>query len=174
VEKSKYLVEIGRLKNGIHEFEFHMDDSFFTKFENSLLKDSSIDVLLTIDKKSMMALADFTFTGTLSTLCDRCLEPLVIEIEGYNELLVRFEEKTEDKDEEMDVVYLSGKEHELDISQYLYEYICLQIPYRNVHPDDEKGNPTCDPGTLKEIEKHLTHEHAPDPRWEILKKINLN
>ena len=69
----------------------------------------------------------------------------------------------------------TAKEHELDVSQYIFEYLTLMVPMRNVH-EDEEGNPTCNPEDLKNIEKHMKHdEETPvDPRWEILKKFNPN
>jgi uncharacterized metal-binding protein YceD (DUF177 family) len=132
--------------------------------------------LVTIDKKQVLALVDFTFSGKISTLCDRCLEPLTLELEGYNELLVKLADTKDEENgsEDMDVIQLAGRDHYLDVSHYLYEYICLQVPYRNIHPDDENGNTSCNPEVLKEMEKHLTQEHVDDPRWEILKNINLN
>ena len=71
---------------------------------------------------------------------------------------------------------VSSKDYELDVSQFIYEYINLQVPMRNVHDEEENGQ-TCDPETLKELEKHkINHDETPatDPRWDGLKGINLN
>lgn len=175
-EKSIYLIDFGGLNTGVHEIEFHVDKTFFAKFENTLVQQGDIDILVTIDRKPNLALVDFTFNGTISTICDRCLDSLDIEIEGYNELLVKFGSvrKEESESDDMDVITLAEREQELDLSEFIYEYVTLQIPIRNVHPEDENGNSTCNSEALKEMEKHITHEHTDDPRWEVLKKINLN
>ena len=74
---------------------------------------------------------------------------------------------------------IPAREYELDVAQYIYEYITVVIPMRNVHEDDE-GNPACDPEVLKEIEKHALPEEKAgeepptDPRWDALKGLNLN
>ena len=117
---------------------------------------------------------DFTIEGTVTVPCDRCLEDLDLDIEGYYELVVKVGDENEELSET--VIVISSKEYEIDVAQYIYEFISLMIPMRNVHDETENGQ-ACDPEILKEIEKHLAHENpeAPvDPRWEALKKINLN
>jgi uncharacterized protein len=171
----KYVINFGSLPKGIHEFVFEVDDSFFEQFENSIVQKAKADVLVTVDKTDTMLLLDFTIEGTAMLPCDRCLEELTIDIEGYNELIVKFGENEEEESE--DVIVLPVKAHEMDVSQFIYEYISMLIPIRNVHPDDENGNSTCDPEALKELEKYKVHEEEQkptDPRWEALKNINPN
>jgi uncharacterized metal-binding protein YceD (DUF177 family) len=97
-------------------------------------------------------------------------------VTGRNRLIVKFGETTV---EENDVILiLSDKEYEFNIAQYIYEYINLLVPMRHVHPDDVKGNSTCNREMLEIIEK-VSHKQADpeeiDPRWEALKKLkNLN
>jgi uncharacterized metal-binding protein YceD (DUF177 family) len=171
----KYVINFGSLSKGIHEFVFEVDDSFFEHFENSVVQKVNADVLVTLEKEDTMLLLDFTIEGTATLPCDRCLDELTIDLEGYNELIVKFGEEAEEESE--DVVVLPVKAHEMDVSQFIYEYITMLIPIRNVHPDDEDGNSTCNPSALKELEKYRVHEEEQkpiDPRWEALKNINPN
>jgi uncharacterized protein len=171
----KYVINFGSLSKGIHEFVFEVDDAFFEQFENSIVEKVKADVLVTLEKEETMLLLDFTIEGTATLPCDRCLEELNIDIEGYNELVVKFGEHEGEESE--DVIILPNKAHEIDLSQFIYEYISMLIPIRNVHPDDEAGNSTCDPEALKELEKYRVHEEEQkptDPRWEALRKINPN
>lgn len=170
----KYVINFGSLTDDVHEFEFEIDDSFFEQYENSIVQKGTIDVLVTVEKKQNMLLLDFTMEGTITVQCDRCLEPLDLDLSSYNELIVKVGEE-EDQGSD-DVIVLSSKEHELDVSQYLYEFITVAVPLRNVHDEDENGNSTCNPEVIKEIEKYRIHEEEKhvDPRWEGLKGINLN
>jgi uncharacterized metal-binding protein YceD (DUF177 family) len=130
---------------------------------------------VTLEKEDGMLKLDFTIQATVTLPCDRCLEEMEMYVEGYNELIVKFGEGEEEESE--DVIVLPVKAHEIDVSQYIYEYITMLIPLRNVHPDDENGNSTCDPEALKELEKYEHHEHEQkpqDPRWDVLKNINPN
>ena len=171
----KYSINFGSLNKGIHEFRFEIDEKFFEQFENSVVQKAKADVWVTLEKKEDMLLLDFEIQGTVSLPCDRCLEELNVEVEGANELLVKFGEQESEESE--DVIVIPDKAHELNIAQYIYEYFSTLIPIRNVHPDDENGNSLCDPEALKEIEKYKAHEEEEkpaDPRWDALKNIHPN
>ena len=169
-----FVISFGSLSAGEHEFEFEVNDSFFQQFENSIIQNGNVDVLVVLERKDNMLLLDFTMEGTVTVSCDRCLEDLDLDIEGYNELIVKIGSENEELTE--DVIVISSKEHEIDVAQYIYEYLTLMIPMRNVH-DEEEGSHGCDPEVLKEIEKHLSRspdDPPSDPRWDDLKNINLN
>ena len=174
--QNPYLIEFGGLEDGVHEFEYTIDDSFFARFEKSIIQHGQIDLLVTLEKEPGLLLLDFTFNGSITTTCDRCLDDLDVEIEGYNELIVKFGTVAEDEIEntEVDIITLSAREHELDLSELIFEYISLQVPIRNVHPDDENGKSTCNAEVIREMEKHLIQPAPDDPRWDALKNINLN
>ncbi len=174
--QKEFVINFGNLGEGEHEFEYRIDDSFFQKFENSPVHKGNVDVLVVVERKDNMLLLDFTMEGELILSCDRCLEDLELELESFNELIVKFGDVKHEEEVADDVLILPSKENELDISRFIYEYITLLIPMRNVH-EDENGNPSCDPQVLKELGKHGLNpegEHPTDPRWDILKKINLN
>jgi uncharacterized protein len=172
MNESKFLINFSNLAPGEYEYEFEVDDSFFQKFENSVIQKGKVDVLVVVERKENMLLLDFTMEGTVVVQCDRCLDDLALDIEGYNELIVKVGEENEELSE--NVIMISSKEHEIDVTQYIYEFISLIIPMRNVHGDEE-GTAGCDPEVLKELEKHINHEQPQnDPRWDALKNINLN
>lgn len=173
MKASEYLISFGHLAPGEFEFEFEIDDSFFKKFENSVIQKGKVDVLVVLEKKDNMLLLDFTMEGTLIVQCDKCLEDLSLDIEGYNELIVKMGDTHEELSD--NVLMISSKENEIDVAQFIYEYLTLMVPMRNVHGETE-GEPECDPEILKEMEKHLSQDQIPsnDPRWDALKNINLN
>ena len=173
--RNAYLIDFGGLDDGIHEFEFHVDDSFFARFENSVVRQGEVDILVTLEKEPGLLLMDFTISGSISTICDRCLDSLVVPIEGFNELIVRIGEEVAEEPSDVDMITIPAREHVLDISELMFEYISLQVPLRNVHVDDENGKSTCNSDVLREMEKHLSQDSpSADPRWDVLKNINLN
>lgn len=172
----EYIINFGSLPFGEHEFEYQIDSAFFKQFDNSIIQDGDVGVLVVLEKKETMLLLDFTMEGTVNVECDRCLGELILPIESYDELIVKFgEAKEDDDDDNENVILLPIKSYELDVAQYIYEFITLQMPLRNVHDEEENGQ-TCDPEVLKEMEKHLIKDENPptDPRWEGLKGLNLN
>ena len=110
-----FIVNFGSLAQGEHEFQFEVNDSFFKRFEHSVIEKGAIDVLVVVTKKDNMLLFDFTMEGTVTVQCDRCLEDLDLGIEGYNELIVKIGEENEELSEK--VVVISSKEYEIDVAQ---------------------------------------------------------
>jgi uncharacterized metal-binding protein YceD (DUF177 family) len=183
-----FRISFGSLPIGEHEFEFEIDDKFFEHFQDSVIRRGFADILVTVNRQAEMLLVDFTTEGSVTIPCDRCGDDMDIEIAGYNELIVKFgdgtsDEEGEEKGEE-DQIVLSPKEHELNVAQFIYEYVTLMVPMRNVHPENDKGLSTCNPIALRKLEALIHHEPTPeeteegkektDPRWDILKSINLN
>jgi uncharacterized protein len=177
----RYRISFGSLTSGEHEFEFEIDDKFFEQFENSPVQKGFVDVLVTLNKKDHLLLLDFTMEGSVTVACDRCGEPLDVEIAGFSELHVKFGEETGEAAE--DVIVISPKEHELNVAQFIYEYVVLLIPMRNVHEEDDKGNTACNPEMIKSLNKFIIREAEEkkdkedkdvDPRWDMLRNINLN
>lgn len=169
-------IQFSGLKSGRYEYEVSLDKAFFEGFENELLSDGDVKYVIVLEKKDRLLTFNFTFSGRVKTICDRCLGDLEIEVSGEEMLCVKFSD-TEVSEEE-DVVYLPENAYKIDLAQWLYEYVVVAMPMQCVHPDDEDGNPTCDPEMLKylvdENEEVGEGEETIDPRWAALKELNNN
>jgi uncharacterized metal-binding protein YceD (DUF177 family) len=94
-------------------------------------------------------------------------------IDCENKLLVKFGKKWDDTDP--DIITIPADEHELDIKQYLYEFIHLALPIQRIHPGGVDGTNNCDPEMLKKLNQHIVDEVKDnDPRWDELKKLINN
>jgi uncharacterized protein len=126
-----------------------------------------------------MMVLHFDISGTVKADCDRCTEEFDLPIEGKYKLIVKVGgHLTGDEDD--DIITVPANEHELDLSQHIYEYIALSLPIKRVHPDNEQGESTCNEEILEKLSLFLTEEEKEeeneptDPRWDNLKNINLN
>jgi uncharacterized metal-binding protein YceD (DUF177 family) len=72
---------------------------------------------------------------------------------------------------------LHEKAYELDLTHFLYETIELALPTQLIHPDDENGNPTCNPEMLQKLAELAPKEEQQttetDPRWDALKNLKI-
>jgi uncharacterized protein len=165
-----FIIPFSGLKAGNYPLTFEIEDKFFEQFEYSEIKQGNIHVDCLLDKQVRMMVLSFTITGTVRVTCDRCAGEFDWPVEGSQQLIVKFgQEHTEESE---DILVISEKEHELDISQYLYEYVHLLVPIKKVHGTDENGNSLCDPDVIRYIKEE--EDHSADPRWEILKKLKDN
>lgn len=175
----KYAVEVSKLKPGLQEEAFHVDDSFFEAFEHSEIKGADVQVIAEIQKFERHLDVNFKIGGSLTLECDRCLEHYPHQIEANNRMIYSWDESLEFNTD--DVVLLNENDNWLVIIQEIYDYISLLIPIRKV-PDESVH--ACSPEVLAFITgESSTSDYADieegdeeedgsiDPRWEALKKL---
>ena len=168
-----YTIPIGGLKQGQHYFDFKVDKAFFEQFEESEVKEGELAVVVEAGKRPSHVDLVVRIRGTVSISCDRCLGVFSQPVECVNRLLVKFGRIHEDDDPDM--ITVPADEHDLDLKQLFYEYILLALPIKRMHPDDSRGNSTCDPGMLKKLKEHIVNnENENDPRWDELRKLKYN
>ncbi len=174
--RKEYIIQFAGLNLGSHEYEFKITDSFFENFNFSEIKHANICVKLKLVKQSQLMVLHFEVSGTVKSICDLCANEFDFPIHGLQKLIVKIGgNDTGDKDD--DIITIGVNDHELDLSTHIYEYIVLSLPIKRVHPVDKKGNGTCDKEMLNKLDNFLikgSNEEIIDPRWDNLKKINLN
>lgn len=170
----KYDVEFKGLKEGLHEFEFEVQDTFFEHFEQGLVNKGSVKVKVLLEKRSSFMKMFFGIKGHVQLVCDRCLENYLQKVKGKYELFIKFGENDYEDDE---IIWVLPEEHKINLAQLIYEYIILSLPMKQVHPDKKDGVSGCDEEMLKMLEEHKIREEekkAADPRWSALKNWNNN
>ncbi len=173
---SKYDIAFKGLAEGLHEFDFQIDDKFFEHFEESLVDNGEVMVKVILEKRSAFLKLHFKIKGWLELTCDRCLENYRQKIKNKAEIFVKFGEKEFEEGE--NVIWILPEEHQINLAQLIYEYVSLSIPLRQVHPKDENGIRGCDIEMIEKLKKY-THtaddeESGTDPRWDALKNLGNN
>ena len=170
----QFVIPFKGLSSGKHDFVFDIDDKFFDAFTESEINKGKVHVEVHLIKSGTMLELIFSLEGSVYVMCDRCLDDFDLSISYNTNLFVKFGETTEEQTDE--IIVLSHNEFEIDLSQYIYEYIHLSLPYRRLHPDDENGISTCNKDMIKKLEEYLMDEKAktPDPRWNDLNNLLNN
>lgn len=179
--RKDYIIQFAGLSAGEHFYEYEIDGKAFKSLVpmaiGTEIKQGNIQVKLNLLKQSTMMVLRFEISGTVKTDCDRCTTAFDLPIHGNYKLIVKIGGH-DTGNENDDIITVPANEHELDISQYLFEYISLSLPIKRVHPDNEKGETTCDKKMLKKLNDFLIEEEKKedfsDPRWDDLKNISLN
>ncbi|XLS29116.1 YceD family protein [Flavobacteriaceae bacterium M23B6Z8] len=160
------------LKQGKHQFNYHIDNKFFEDLEYNEFNAADLKVQLTLDKKSTLLELLIEAKGTVNIPCDLTSEPYDQIIEANLELVVKFGEEYNDEME--DILIIPHGEFQINVAQYIYEMIILAVPAKRVHPGIEDG--TLDSDILKKLEElkpqtEKKNENETDPRWDSLKKL---
>lgn len=145
----KYVVPFSGLKEGRHEFEFDVDDSFFDQFDSSEIKKGKISVTVILDKNPQILEMNFIVNGTVHTPCDRCLDEFDLPVQYQGKLFFKFGEESYELSDE--IMILSSSESKINISQYIYEFVHLALPYRRIHPDID-GISGCNSGMIQKLD----------------------
>ena len=172
----EYIIQFVGLSVGEHLYDYNINDKFFESLDYSEIKQGNIKVRVTLLKQSSMMIFQFNISGTVLVNCDRCTAEFDLPIQGDYKLIVKVGGR-DSGNEDDDIITIAANEHELDLSQFLYEYIALSLPIKRVHPDNDEGEPTCDKEMLKKLKNFLIEEEKndfSDPRWDDLKNISLN
>lgn len=109
-----------------------------------MIKEGDAKVSVNAEKGLGGMTLDVTIRGEVRAECDRCLELLSLPVDYSGRLEVRVGEGEYDGD----VMWL-GQGEDVDLRQYLYESICLDLPLSIVHGEDADGRSLCNPDMLQ-------------------------
>jgi len=180
--KTKYNIEFKGLKEGLHDYQFEVDDRFFEHIGESLVEIGEVKVDVQLEKRSAFLKLTLQFSGWVELICDNCLDAYRQAIEVETEQFVKFGEETEFEEGD-NVIWVLPEEHAINLTQLIYEYIVLGIPLRHVHPNPAAGGGknSCNPEMLKKLEEYAQSEMEKndddeeiDPRWAALKNLKNN
>lgn len=172
----QYSIPFTGLKTGIHEFEFGVNDAFFSEFEYSLVKSGKLEVKLDLDKQETMMILHFHISGEIKLACDVCLADYPLHVDIQERQIAKFTDEEDLEDDTEEIVVLKRNESEINVATLIYEYINLAAPYIS-RCEDEGNTQWCDIEMIEKLKqlapgpKEVKEEEIADPRWEALKKI---
>ncbi len=163
--KRTFEIAFVGLKQGIHEFNYVVDDKFFVEKGKPDFTNCQANIKLLFDKKSSFMLLKFEIGGKADINCDRCGNPLAMDIWDEFNMLVKLVENPEEmnaQEEDPDVYYISRNESHLDVGNWIYEFVLLSFPLQKMCSDEEMGGLQCNKEVLEklktmEVKEELTN-----------------
>lgn len=177
------------MPQGAQEFEFHLGKQFFKDMENPDIHDADMDVRLTVDHKGDLYQMDFAITGTMTLICDRCLDDLIMPVDTTYSIAVKYGEDYNDDSD--DLLIIPQSDSDINVAYMIHDTVALTIPIKHVHPlgkcnrqmsamlkkhrahrpDDEDAE--LEDSLIEEMETMESGDQpqATDPRWDALKNI---
>ena len=151
--KDDFVVPLNGLAQGRNEFRRSAGKEFFDRFENSEILDADLSVTVSVEKSGRFTGVDCEIEGHVTVSCDRCLEDLQLSVNTGFKLSVKFGPATPgaepgasglETEGDREIVILPESDTDLDLSQVVYDYVCLSLPVQRVH---EEGG--CNPDAVK-------------------------
>ena len=168
----QFVILFRGLSPGKHDFTFDVDNNFFNDFEGSEINKGKVLVNIRLNKTANLLELDFNLKGKVIVTCDRCLDEFEMAVKYLTKLFVKFGDIAEEEEDD-EIIILSHADGELDIKQYIYEYIHLSLPYKRVHPD-KQGQSTCNKEMLKKLDEYTIREPKVSPLNDLKNLMNKN
>lgn len=161
-------IQFTGLKIGQHTYEFEVGKTFFDAFDFSSISDGDLVVTVHLEKQTNMMIANFSMSGTVETICDRCADAVFVSLEHEDRLIYKLEDHNFDDNEE--VVVLDEGDDKFNIAEPIYQFIILSMPAKILH---EEGNCNADAiEKLNNLSNKGKDDDDIDPRWSKLKDLN--
>ncbi len=167
------------LKPGIHEFNYEVDDKFFAEKGVTEFTNCHATIRLLLDKKSSFMLLKFEIGGKADVSCDRCGNPLGMDIWDEFNMLVKLVENPDEmneQEEDPDVFYISRTESHINVTNWIYEFVMLSFPMQKMCSEEEMGGPQCNKEVLAKLNimKHeQQEEHNANQLWKGLEQFKI-
>ncbi len=175
-----YDIAFVGLKPGIHEYQYTIEDKFFADYTEPDFTNVQANVKLTLEKNAGFMLLKFEVGGTVESQCDRCGNPLTIQLWDEFNIVVKMVENPDEmneSEEDPDVYYISYTESHLNVADWIYEFISLSVPMQKTCGKDEQGNSLCNQEALEKLggvadtTEEADEEPPANPIWKGLDKF---
>ncbi|MDE3743239.1 YceD family protein [Maribacter polysaccharolyticus] len=175
MKQKEFNIPFSGLKQGKHEFEYKINNTFFESFGYDEFNDAKINLSVVLNKMSTMLELEMHAEGSVNVDCDTTSEPYDQEIEGALELVVKFGDEFNDENDE--ILIIPHGEHQLNIAQYVYEMLVLAVPQKRIHPgvlDGTLQSKVLDKLAELSPKEEKNDSEDSDPRWDELKKLQTD
>lgn len=154
-KNSRYTIAYQSLEIGIHTLTFEINKKFFDSFETSEISNGMCSVDIELEKSNTSIVLGVKIKGEIEVECDRCLDRFYSPIYYEGELLIKVadgvisgeyeidENNISENDLTSDVMWQNRHDDLIDLTQYIYETICLNLTFHKFHPVDERGISMC-------------------------------
>lgn len=136
LENKEFIIQIKGLQIGKHLYNFPISGSFFRSFDNSQILDADLQADVELEKGGGWMNVTAQVTGDVTVECDRCLDDVVLPMDFECSMAVKFAKSVEDDDGD-EFIIMDPTDSELDLTQFLYDYVCLNLPLQKVHREGE-------------------------------------
>jgi uncharacterized metal-binding protein YceD (DUF177 family) len=175
-KRREFEIPFVGLKPGIHEFTYTVDDKFFAEVENREFTNCTATVKLQFDKKSSFMLLKFEIGGKADVVCDRCGNTLTMDLWDEFNMVVKMVDNPDEmnqQEDDPDVYYISRTESHLDVSDWIFEFVSLSVPFQKSCKEEEMGGPQCNKEVLDKLKEMEANEAARNANtiWKDLDKF---
>ena len=145
-EQNRYMVNLAQLPLGVHTFEIRLDDAFFSSLEKTEILGGEVSAKAVLQLREEDYTLKISVHGTVFVVCDRCLDPMPLEIDDEQEIFSEDEPNDQMVNEQM-----------VNLQWLAYEIVSINIPIVHSHQAGE-----CNKQMELLLHNHLCDEPEPE------------
>ena len=145
-EQDHEIIDLSRLGLGSYVFDIALNDEFFASVEKSEILSGKVAAKATLNLREDDYSLTIAVRGTVFVVCDRCLDPMPLEIEDEQEIWSEDEDEANGEGQK-------AKAQSIDLSWLAYEIVSVNIPLVHCHPTGG-----CNPQMDLLLQSHLCDE----------------
>jgi len=128
---TEFKLMLKSLPEGKHHFEYHLGKEFFINMENTDVRDADAKVDLDVEHRRDSYVLSFHLFGSLTVICDRCLDELPIDVDSTYDITVKYGDEYNDDSDSL--LIIPESDNYLNVAYMIYDTAVLAIPPRHVH-----------------------------------------
>lgn len=131
--------------------DFTLADRFFADLEQEEISGGEICLEVNVKRPiGNVYKVGIKAKGYVVVACDRCLDPLRIDVD--TEDTVKIKDAEPEENDAVDMLYIEANDQCYDLSWQVYEIIETSLPMQRVHPDGD-----CNPDMMSYIMSDATN-----------------
>ena len=147
-EQNHYIIDLSRLPIGTHEFDIQLNNDFFSGLEKTEILSGQVAAKIALNLREDDYTLRIAVRGTVYVTCDRCLDPMPLDINDEQEIFSEDEEANSQQ---------PTANSQLNLSWLAYEIVSINIPLVHSH---QPG--ACNPQMDLLLQSHLCDEPEPE------------
>ena len=149
--KQPVHINLATLAIGQHVLDLELDNLFFESLPQDDILGGKCLAKVTIGARESSFTLHLEVKGTVQVTCDRCLDPMDVTVEPFEEdFLLRLADEDGEDD---NAIYVDRNHTEFDLGWLLYEVIDVRLPIVHAHEPGE-----CNPEMERILQEHLAED----------------
>ena len=129
--RSKFEMNLPNLFGKKTIENFSLDEKFFEFSDYFLIDSYSVRLALEIEKKNGFWQLDVVINGSANTYCDRCGDPLLLDLKGKDTYFLKKEEQNSSQSH--NVIYINHSSEPINLENMLKEVLFFVFPKSRIH-----------------------------------------
>lgn len=129
-------INLAHADEAAKRLDIELTDRFFADLEQEEISGGDVHARIIVKASAgNIYKVSISVKGQVIVPCDRCLDPLTIDIEASD--TVNIKDGDEEDGDAAEMLYTIKGTSDFDLSWIVYEIIETSLPIQRVHPDDE-------------------------------------